>query len=1265
MRFIANGPELPDDLLVARDAGQVLFFCGAGVSQAEAHLPNFATLAGTVLSTLGSALDSPARRLFNASQDFEKLTGLTGVVATDRIFGLLEQEFYPAEVREAVAKALIAPNGHALDAHRVLLDLSRDAGGVVRLITTNFDRLFEDCDPRLNSFNPPNLPDPRRAKDFRGIIHIHGCVAPDYGSACDDEFVLSSADFGRAYLAEGWATRYIQSLLERFRIVFVGYSADDPPVQYLLEALSRSDEPRNDLYAFHAGSFDQAAAQWKHKGVQPIPYDSANGHAALWETLRSWAARARDIDGWHAEVIAGAAGGPGSLLPHQRGIVTHLAATRDGARRLASRGEPLPAAWLSVFDPTRRYAPPGPIDPYEESGERIDPFEMLGLDTDQPPPPTDPAERFASRDVPQAAWDLFASMDTDRERLPTDATGRLRGAGSSSASRLPARLGHLGSYLIRIAHQPAAVWWAAHQTDLHPDIVEQLERALRHQADRFPQAILKAWRLLIAAWREKRVDPNNRRYELEAVVAQSGWSSEIVRATADMYRPVLVVKPPLMTRVPPDQEDASVEGLLRPDVEYPRPHEPLVIPPDYLPYAIALMRGNLEHAVALEREIGGHDRIYFDTTRPDEGEQPDEDAFQMTGLLATFVNMMTRLTRADLHAAKAEFGRWPTNRDQVFNRLRIWAAGQPALLQADDAAAVFLLLDEETFWTDQQERDLLHAIRDRWSDMTQPNRGRLEERLLTGSFPWSDPRDDLTRINAHYRLNRLHWLSDHGVAFGFDLDAEITALRQFATDWEPRFAGRTAEPHVGKVRSIPTDTNPAKIEGLPIANVIAAAKEAAGRDFETFVDHRPFLGLAEKRPAFALAVMTDASRKGEFPEREWASLLHATSKGVLSKRLLCAVAERLARLTPVQVAELRHPISEWMRDRAELLIIDLPEVFERVWVVLASALAAHPPRDRFRRPDAGWVDDGLNQPAGRLVDALFKNPAKRDWKAGQGLPQEWKQRLDQLLALPGDARRHALAMISPHSNWLYHIDPGWTESRLLAVADGDGADAQAFWGGYFWAARTPQLPLYTRLKSAFIALAQSGANRRDHANKLAGMLLAGWAGSDDPAEDDALIPDVELREVLIHAEDELRTQMLWYLERWSNDPGSRWAGLTEPFLKNVWPRQRAVRTARTSARLVDLALAKRDRFPEIVEMILPLIGPMAGGSGRIGPLIDVEDGIVSRHPLPLLNLLWKTLSEDPWLWPYDTRRMLDALSQKAEVRDDPRLAELIRREHNR
>ena len=68
---------------------------------------------------------------------------------------------------------------------------------------------------------------------------------------------------------------------------------------------------------------------------------------------------------------------------------------------------------------------------------------------------------------------------------------------------------------------------------------------------------------------------------------------------------------------------------------------------------------------------------------------------------------------------------------------------------------------------------------------------------------------------------------------------------------------------------------------------------------------------------------------------------------------------------------------------------------------------------------------------------------------------------------------------------------------------------------------------------------------------------------------------------------------------------------------------------------------------------------------RMSPFIEVEEGIAARHPVQLLELLWKVLPEDPWLWPYETRRILDALSERDEVREDQRLAELIRREQNR
>ena len=54
MRFFADGPSIPEALLEDRDNGNVVFFCGAGISR-PAGLPGFADLAEQVVQELGAS----------------------------------------------------------------------------------------------------------------------------------------------------------------------------------------------------------------------------------------------------------------------------------------------------------------------------------------------------------------------------------------------------------------------------------------------------------------------------------------------------------------------------------------------------------------------------------------------------------------------------------------------------------------------------------------------------------------------------------------------------------------------------------------------------------------------------------------------------------------------------------------------------------------------------------------------------------------------------------------------------------------------------------------------------------------------------------------------------------------------------------------------------------------------------------------------------------------------------------------------------------
>src|SRR3990172_5761592 len=145
MRFLKDGPEIPDDLLIARDEGRVVFFFGAGVSRARAGLWDFFGLADSVIRRLGVPSDNPARKILDEAREIDKRIGVSGLISADRIFGLLERDFYAQQVQTAVAEALRPNEAVNLSAHKTILELATTPEGKVRLVTTNFDRLFEDC----------------------------------------------------------------------------------------------------------------------------------------------------------------------------------------------------------------------------------------------------------------------------------------------------------------------------------------------------------------------------------------------------------------------------------------------------------------------------------------------------------------------------------------------------------------------------------------------------------------------------------------------------------------------------------------------------------------------------------------------------------------------------------------------------------------------------------------------------------------------------------------------------------------------------------------------------------------------------------------------------------------------------------------------------------------------------------------------------------------------------------------------------------------
>ena len=194
MRFIENGPSLPDELLEERDNGNVVFFCGAGVSR-PAGLPGFFNLAKLVMDALGTPANARSKMfLERAKGDPDQAPPI------DQVFSLLQREYGAGHIEDVVAKLLRARPKANISQQKTILRLPRGANRNPQVVTTNFDLLFERVERSIKKYEPPALPDLASGQPLEGLVYLHGRLPPKPSLGGPRRgLVLSSSDFGRAY----------------------------------------------------------------------------------------------------------------------------------------------------------------------------------------------------------------------------------------------------------------------------------------------------------------------------------------------------------------------------------------------------------------------------------------------------------------------------------------------------------------------------------------------------------------------------------------------------------------------------------------------------------------------------------------------------------------------------------------------------------------------------------------------------------------------------------------------------------------------------------------------------------------------------------------------------------------------------------------------------------------------------------------------------------------------------------------------------------
>lgn len=322
--------DFPEVLIGAHRAEKLVIFVGAGASRdAPSGLPDFRTLTADIAAEAQAEV---------TADELEK---------PDVLLGRLDDQ--GVDVRLRVAARIGVPLSRPNRLHRTIVDLAA-ARPPIRLVTTNYDlhlsSVLEDVDIEVNEYIGPALP---MGDDFRGLVYLHGNLRQEAR-----HLVVRDRDFGRAYLRDAWATRFLERMFATFAVLFIGYSHSDVVMQYLARALGPG-APRYVLTS------DPSAANWRRLGILPIGYEVVDGsHVALVDAVEGWASWMSMGLLEHRQRVSELVSAPPSQVPEEASYLEMLIGDGEKVGLFAelARGEEW-LLWASarpefrqIFDPT-------------------------------------------------------------------------------------------------------------------------------------------------------------------------------------------------------------------------------------------------------------------------------------------------------------------------------------------------------------------------------------------------------------------------------------------------------------------------------------------------------------------------------------------------------------------------------------------------------------------------------------------------------------------------------------------------------------------------------------------------------------------------------------------------------------------------------------------------------------------------------------------------------------------------------------------------
>lgn len=1253
MQFITNGPDIPESLLQAHEEERVIFFCGAGISY-PAGLPDFRGLVDDIYQRVGTRR-TPIEQAAYANNQF------------DATLDLLERRLpgQRIQLRTALAQAL-RPNLRrkgAADTHEALLQLARCREGALRLVTTNFDRVFEQVAKRtkqsFSTYAAPMLPVPKNSR-WNGLVYLHGLLPAKRDDSALHRLVITSGDFGLAYLTERWAARFVSELFRNYVVCFVGYSINDPVLRYMMDALAADrmlGEVTPQAYALgdcEPGQEHGKTIEWEAKGVTPILYEVPSGshdYSALHKTLKAWAETHRD-----------------GILGKERIVVDYaLARPSASTRQDDFVGRMLWALSHESGLPAKRFADFNPVPALEW----LEAFS---------------ADRYLEGDLsrfgvpPRLDVDKKLSFSLIRRPAPyIHAPWMALVSGGATDCQWDGVMFHLARWLVRHLNDPVLIIWLAQRGgQLH----ERWPWLIEHELDRFarlehegktteldeirtnapnaiPGSLMQTlWRLLITG-RVKSPWHDMDLYRWKDRLKRDGLTTTLRLELRELLAPKVVLKKPFRW----GEDEESIEEPLR--IKQLVDWE-LVLATEHvhsalrdladerwrlaLPLLLEDFQQLLRDALDLLHELGEaddySDRSHWDL--PSISPHWQNRGFRDWVALIELLRDAWLATRdRDPERSTRIASGWFDSPYSTFKRLALFAASQDGCIASDQWVEWLVTDDAWWLWSVDTQRETLRLLVLQSPNLSPEARAKLEAAILAGP-PRNMYGDDLEPERWQSWVDDSVWLRlaklrEGGGSLGDAALQHIDGLSEANPTWELVSTERAEFSHWMSGTGDPDYKASRDMEHAP-----RKRRDLVNWLKRPLPEERPFYEdtwreICRTRFYHALFALCDLAQEGFWPTGRWREALQAWSEEGKVLRSWRFAAPLVQTMPEVVMKENVHSVSWWLEKVSKSIERHEPVLLDLCRGVLALPLEPSTGIRQNGEPLNQPVTEAINHPVGHITQALLNLWVKREPNDNDSLPGDIEPLFTRICDLGEEQFRHGRVLLASRLITLFRVDRRWTETHLLPLFDWTSSlvEAKAAWEGFLWSPRLYR-PLLIAFKSQFLSTAHHYNDLGEHSRQFAAFLTyAALEPLDNYIPEDfqsaiGALPQEGLREVA--------RALSQALEGAGEQREDYWKNRVQPFWQKIWPKMRDLASNNIAESLARLSISAGGEFPAALSAVRDWLRPIVHPDYIVHKLH--ESDLAGRFPADTLSLLSSVIENQPWP-PSELRQCLTAVEKAA------------------